>query len=230
MSYYDITDYVSNSDLGELDRMLHGGGFFSGNIEQIFAFGNLVDALISEPELVNFEDKTVCDAHGVILHFTEAEWLKAQKMRHAALNHPFVKLLVEHMEFQVVAKVAEFEINCDYAHFFIPARGKADGIAAAIKTGMDLKTTACLHLASFIKSLMLFNYDRQAAWYMDLFKLDRFVFVGISKVANKKGVHEIFIHAVERGDEMYLSGLKKYQKLAYQYKTLILDLWPGESK
>jgi len=225
MNYYDIKGYVSNSDMSELDRLLHGGREFGGNKEQVFAFGNLVDALISEPELVDMQNKTCIDAHGEILTFTEAEWMQAQRMKHAALNHPFVKLMVDCMEFQVVTKIDEFEINCDYAHFFIPARGKADGIAAAIKTGMDLKTTACGDLKAFMNSIMMFDYDRQGAWYMDLFELDKFIFVGISKKQNKKGQHEILLHAIERGDEMYLSGLKKYQKLAYQYKTMILGLW-----
>jgi len=219
MNYYDIPDYASNSDLGELDRLLNGGHEFGGDKKTIFAFGNLVDALISEPELVNHENQTVKDAHGEVLTFTQVEWDKAQRMRKAALDHPFVKLLVGCMEFQVVAINPKFEIDCEYAKFTIPARGKADGIAKAIKTGMDLKTTACTNLKAFIDSLMLFDYDRQSAWYMDLFGLDRFIFVGIGKTQNRKGQHEIFIHAVERGDEMYKSGLAKYQKLAFMYKT-----------
>jgi hypothetical protein len=227
MIYYDITDYVSNSDLSEFDKLLHNKADFGGDKEKIFAFGNLVDALISEPDLVDMENKTVTDAHGEILHFTEEEWQQAQRMKHSALKNPLVNLLVQSMEFQVVAMNPEFEINCEYAHFFIPARGKADGIAAAIETGMDLKTTACVTKESFSNSIDLFSYDRQAAWYMDLFKLDKFIFVGISKKMNKDRSHEIFIHAVERGDVMYSLGLKKYQKLAYQYKTMILDLWPA---
>jgi hypothetical protein len=225
MNYYDEIDYVSNSDLGELKKLLNCEVDRCTNLKEIFAFGNLVDALISEPELVNEEAQTVVDAHGEVLSFTQAQWDQAQRMKRAAHNHPFVKLLVDHMEFQAVAKVEKFEIDCEYAKFTIPARGKADGIARAIKTGMDLKTTACTTVKSFLDSIALFDYDRQAAWYMDLFKLDRFIFVGISKKQNRQGHHEILLHAVERNDEMYKSGLAKYQKLAFQYKTLILGAW-----
>ena len=51
-SYYNRTE-VSNSDLTELKNLLHPRQQF-GDKEAAFRFGNLVDAIITEPERVDY--------------------------------------------------------------------------------------------------------------------------------------------------------------------------------
>ena len=218
MNYYKDNRYVSNSALSRIERALIGAPDIKGGFLQ---FGSLVDALITEPELVDFDNKTITDSAGDVFAFTQADWAKAEQMRQAAYQHPFLKLMVQSMEFQCEKYIDNFLVDSSIASFYLPVKCKYDGVNWAAKFGMDLKTTSCTNMESFKKSIELFSYDRQAAWYMDLGGLNRFVFAGISKIKNKLGEHEIFIHAVERGDAMYKAGLAKYQRLALLYDMLI---------
>lgn len=71
----------------------------------------------------------------------------------------------------------------------------------------------------------MFDYDQQHAWYMDIaqtkgYKADKDVLIGISK-ANFK-VFKVYIN---RQSDLYLSGVNKYNFLAFRWVLLF-----GEDK
>ena len=215
-NYYDIKSHVSNSTLGELDMMI-SGRTFGANMQQVFNFGNLVDALLLEQHLVNHTERTLSLNTGGIASYTDDEWTRAINMRRAGRNHPILSSMISICDKQCVKMIDNFRIDgCGFS-FSLPVRCKYDMVNYLHKIGADLKTTACKTQKAFVESLSALNYDRQGAWYMDLGELDRFFYIGICKTPNRKGEHEIFVHAIERGDEMYQSGKEKYQYLATQY-------------
>lgn len=219
-NYYDITSHVSNSKLTELKMWLNGLSF-GDNMQPIFDFGNLIDGMLTEKEKLNFVYKTMKSEHGRIVQFTDEEWQRALNMRRDGLSNPILKMLVDNFDSQSVIMLDEFKIEGVEFNIVLPVRCKFDFLKQEWKMGADLKSTACTTQTAFLASLYHLDYDRQAAWYMDLASLDKFTFVGICKTPNKKGKHDIFVHALERGDEMYLSGKAKYQHLAIQYYFLI---------
>lgn len=91
--YYNRSE-VSNSDLTELKNILHPRMQF-GDKEAAFRFGNLVDAIITEPSRVNYYRFTVDD-----VQYTDDEFRHAQEMHKAlrmeARRDPFLaKVLAE---------------------------------------------------------------------------------------------------------------------------------------
>lgn len=194
------------------------------NIRAIYDFGNLFDALTTEPELVDHENMTVWLSDGTQASFTTEQFNRAKKMRESALSNPMVQSLVANMQFQVIVREPEFHIITDYAEVIMPVKIKADMMNRHMRMGADLKSCACTTLTAFIAMIDHFDYDRQAAWYMDVSGCDQFVFIGVSKVADKRGKHGVFIHCIQRGDVMYLAGKEKYSRLAVQYKVMIWDL------
>ena len=90
----------------------------------------------------------------------------------------------------------------------------SDGIVA------DLKTTSCLHRADFINNCQRYDYDRQAAFYLDSFAPDerkdlRFVFFGVQKVFP----YDIFTYEVGADDAFLAYGRNKYQSLLNIWKS-----------
>jgi hypothetical protein len=77
-SYYNRNE-VSNSDLTELKNLLYPRLQF-GDKEKIFAFGSLVDAIITEPDRVNYYQLTVDD-----VKYTEDDFALAREMHKSLL-------------------------------------------------------------------------------------------------------------------------------------------------
>jgi hypothetical protein len=206
MNYYSRPQ-VSNSDLGNLKGEMYGLQK-PPNIQDIYDFGNLVDAMLTEPNLIDYHEKRIW-LHDEWKIVQPEKWMLAEKMVSAMMLDPFISIVVKKM-------IGQYEfykrLHLEYEgfEFSIDARAKYDGIAKQLSTGLDYKTTACTTHKAFIQSLDHFDYDRQCAWYMDIASLDRFWFVGISKKNQK-----VFKYAVQRGDEFYKRGKQKYLKLAY---------------
>lgn len=198
MDYYDLP-HVSNSNLKALRARINA--IENGNPEA-YKFGSLVDQLITEPE----KDISPSYALDVIN--------KAAKMRDAALSQKTIKLLVANIKFQYIVIRESFKIG----DITLRMKCKFDGIHWAFSLGVDIKSTACTTLKAFIESIFHFDYDQQAALYMDLAKIDRFWIIGISKCKKPK----VYNFVVIRGDKTYLSGLNKYTYLAGKWYRYML--------
>lgn len=77
---------------------------------------------------------------------------------------------------------------------------------------VDLKTTSQTSYERFVKTCLDYDYDRQAAFYLDSVGAKRFIFIGIAK----KAPHGLYIFEADR--DFISSGRKKYQALLRKWK------------
>lgn len=212
--YYRRSE-VSNSDLTELKNLLHPRPQF-GDKEAAFRFGTLVDAVITEPERVNYYRFTVDD-----VQYTEDEFLIAQDMykslKMEARRDPFLAKVLEMAETQrfMVNKQQVFEYGG--FHFRLDTRCKWDWFFPLMNFGGDLKTTFATTQKQFDEAVDFFDWDRSRAWYMDIAQSDRDFIYAISKQNGR-----VFKKFINRGDEIYRRGREKYEELAFQWWCLNL--------
>lgn len=92
-TYYQRSE-VSNSDLTALKELLYPRQQF-GDREKAFRFGSLVDAIITEPERVNYYRLTVDN-----VTYTEEEFYHAREMyrslRAEARSDRFLRHVLDH--------------------------------------------------------------------------------------------------------------------------------------
>jgi len=210
--YYSRKE-VSNSDLGALEKYFQPPSF-DIDTTAAFRFGSLLDAMITEPDQVDHYKMEVAGTS-----FEKEEWEKALAMKKVFFADPFCKMLAAQCEMQKVSVKPDFETEFEGYKFTLPMRAKWDFFAPKIDLSGDLKTTASTTQKQFEETIFHYNYDRQAALYMDLEGKSNFIFIGISKEDYK-----MFKVPVKRGGEIYKSGKAKYQELAFQYHILFGNL------
>lgn len=214
-TYYNLRE-VSNSDLTELKNLLHPHIQY-GNKEAAFRFGTLVDAIITEPERVNYYRCTVDD-----IQYTKEEFDLAQEMykslRMEARHDDFLSKVLELSDTQryMVNKQQVFEYG--NFEFKLDTRCKWDWFITSCNFGGDLKTTFASSQKQFDEAVDFFDWDRSRAWYMDIAHSDRDFIYAISK----KNCC-VFKKHITRGDTIYNRGREKYEELAFQYWCLNLN-------
>ena len=204
--YYSRKE-VSNSDLSWLKQQLWPRQVIDPT--QAYKFGSLIDAMITEPERVNYYKYTVGD-----VMYTKEQFDLAVMMKKAVYKDPQLMSLISVSNGQEEMS-RDMEINYGGLFFFLSVRCKWDLWAGAWGWGGDIKSTTAKTQKEFEAAAIHFNYDRQRAWYMDIAQTDRDVLIGISK-ANQK-IFKIFIN---KGDEFYSSGKEKYTELAFRWWLL----------
>ena len=213
-NYYERSE-VSNSDLTELKNLLHPHIQY-GDKQVAFRFGSLVDAIITEPERVNYFQHTVDN-----VQYTEEEFEHAKEMlrslRHEARTDTFLKKVLEISDTQccMVNKQQGFEYG-GFA-FTLDTRCKWDWFLCKFGFGGDLKTTFASTQKEFDEAVDFFDWDRSRAWYMDIAHSDRDFIYAISK----KNCC-VFKKFINRDDATYQRGREKYEELAFQYWCLNL--------
>lgn len=213
-NYYERSE-VSNSDLTELKNLLHPHIQY-GDKQAAFRFGSLVDAIITEPERVNYFQHTVDN-----VQYTEEEFEHAKEMlrslRHEARTDTFLKRVLEISDTQccMVNKQQGFEYG-GFA-FTLDTRCKWDWFLCKFGFGGDLKTTFASTQKEFDEAVDFFDWDRSRAWYMDIAHSDRDFIYAISK----KNCC-VFKKFINRDDATYQRGREKYEELAFQYWCLNL--------
>jgi len=213
-NYYERSE-VSNSDLTELKNLLHPHIQY-GDKQEAFRFGSLVDAIITEPERVNYFQHTVDN-----VQYTEEEFEHAKEMlrslRHEARTDTFLKKVLEISDTQccMVNKQQAFEYG-GFA-FTLDTRCKWDWFLCKFGFGGDLKTTFASTQKEFDEAVDFFDWDRSRAWYMDIAHSDRDFIYAISK----KNCC-VFKKFINRDDATYQRGREKYEELAFQYWCLNL--------
>lgn len=211
-NYYSRSE-VSNSDLTELKNILHPRMQF-GDKEAAFRFGTLVDALITEPQKVDYYRLSVDD-----VVYSEDEFRHGQELQKAlrteAKNDAFLAAVLSNADTQrcMVNKAQQFTY-CEFP-FTLDTRCKWDWWLASAKFGGDLKTTSASSQAEFEEAVDFFDWDRSRAWYMDIAGSDKDFIYAISKKNCR-----IFKKFITRGDEVYTRGRQKYEELAFQYWCL----------
>lgn len=156
-----VTDYISNSGLGEIKRVLLNGPPFLGD-EIHLHFGSEVHKrfLLYKKSKFKFTAEQEADINGMI---------------EALDKDPFVSRIVSSAVFEkeYIRKVEGVNVKV-----ILDIKGvkKNRGI------GADLKTTSCSTHQAFVKSaLEKYDYLRQGKLYKEAEKLDDFYFIGIQK-------------------------------------------------
>jgi hypothetical protein len=205
-AYYSRRE-VSNSDLSALKQMLCPREM--PDPEYAYRFGNLIDAMITEPERVDFFKRTLDD-----IQFTVEEFDRAERMRRAFFADEFCRTLAEHASGQeVMTRCRKF--NYSGYDFELDTRCKWDLWRSDWGWGGDIKSTAATTQSQFEAAAKFFDYDRQRAWYMDIAGCTRDVLIGISKVNFK-----VFRIAINRSSDWYMQGFQKYNELAFKWHLI----------
>lgn len=212
--YYQSPE-VSNSDLTELakqfmtnDRVL--------DLEDAFRFGNLLDALITEPLKVNFYTGQVND-----ITFSVDEFKKARAMSDVFLKDVLCKQLHSLSVGQQVFK-KDVTIQIGSYSFALKMRCKYDLYAPSLGYGGDIKSTACTSQKQFEESVDFLQYDRSRYVYMLLSGAKRDLIIGISK-AN----HKLFKVFIKEGDPVWLAGKEKFEHMAFRWHLIMSDNEPA---
>lgn len=211
-TYYNRTE-VSNSDLTELKNMLYPRLQY-GDKEKIFAFGSLVDALVTEPARVNRFQLTVDD-----VKYTEDDFRLAMEMQKSLVRESrrdeFLAYVLNNSDTQkFMVREREFEY-CGLS-YTLPTRCKWDWWLPKVGFGGDLKTTFAVSQSQFDEAVDFFDWDRSRAWYMDIACSERDFIYAVSKKNCK-----VFKKFIERGDRVYSRGREKYDELAFKYYLFI---------
>lgn len=212
-NYYNRNE-VSNSDLTELKNILYPRLQF-GDKEKIFAFGSLVDAIITEPARVNFYQLTVDN-----VKYTEDDFALAREMHKSLLmearKDQFLAYVLQNSDTQkFMVKDRDFEY-CGFK-YCLPTRCKWDWFLPSVGFGGDLKTTFAATQTQFDEAVDFFDWDRSRAWYMDIAGSDKDFIYAISKKNCK-----VFKKFINRGDQVYERGFDKYNDLAFKYYLFVV--------
>lgn len=211
MNYY-AHPAVSNSNFKQLERVYNALAPLdpSNNLD----FGNLVDAMLTDEKLLNGNILNCED--GRVINFTDHEIKLASKLSDYCIKDNLVRLMLPG---GVPQKVVIRNILLDYEgrEFDLEAKCKIDWSNVFLKTNIDYKTTACTSYKAFVASIEHFSYDQQGAWYLDVSgDFDYHWIIGMSKPTGK-----IFRYVIERGDENYKRGQKKYLYWANKWDLFV---------
>lgn len=183
MSYFR-SEYVSNSDLKELRHRVDPKFEDPANLQDIFDFGNLVENVIFQPHLVDWNHKDI-------------ELAKNMATTFRADNICRQLLLVD-----------DFRRQHEWyrsSRFGVKARCKMDGDSKKLGMIVEFKGLSIDNEDAFENAISRFDYDQGLAWYMDVSGYHRALIVAVSK----KRPGRIFKRIVDRNHEYYARGVKK---------------------
>lgn len=206
IDYYKRPE-VSNSDLSWLKQQLWPREM--PDPTEAYKFGSLIDAMITEPNRVDYFNYKLDDAS-----YQKKDFDIAERMKKAFYSDPVASYLAsvsvgQREMFKVL------EMSYSGMPFVLDTRCKWDLWADVLKYGGDIKSTAATSQSEFEAACEYFDYDRQRAWYMDIAESDKDLLIGISKKNFK--VFKIFI---TRDSEFYKNGKAKYLELGFRWWNL----------
>jgi hypothetical protein len=209
MDPYFGRNEVSNSDLSWLKDYWSDNKMDEVSKEKAYKFGTLIDAVITEPFKVDYFKFQV---DGV--QYSEEDFEKAVQMKKAFMKDPLAQNLLKQSDTQKVM-ITNRTFTYDEVEFELPVRCKWDLWMDGLGWGGDLKSTTATTQKQFEEAVRYFDYDRQRAWYMNIAGSNQDVLIGVSKENFK-----VFKVPIRRGDELFNSGFKKYNELAFKWWAL----------
>lgn len=198
--YYEHSA-MSNSDLGELEQKDR-----DFDPTAAYAFGNLVDHLITEPEKVDVYKHT-CNNDV----FTGVQMDLALDMKSAFMKDDIAMKIFKMSQYQKIMHKRLIH-KFDKIEFTIDARCKWDLWMGRLGWGGDIKTTTATTQSQFEAACKFFHYPRQRFFYMTMGGSDKDMLIGISKV-NKK----VFRIPIQKGDAFWKEGQEDYERLVVEY-------------
>ena len=191
---YFALPLISNSHLSKVKGQLNTGAYKVPMNEAALSFGSLVDAILTQPQ-----DTDV----------THPDYKFALQMSAEFLRDPFCKSMHELAEKQTVyTDTFEWTYNGDIS--------EADGkclydFDLSERAGADLKTVSAHNYKQFLSSVDMFDWDRQAVFYMTVSGKTKHSILGLSK----KKIQPPFILHINKGDEWWWKGREKMMELLW---------------
>lgn len=204
---------VSNSDLTWLKKYWEPDEIRFDK-EKAYKFGNLIDAIITEPHRVNYFSYKVDD-----VQYSKEDFQQAQLMKTAYDKDIFCTNLKKNCSFQHITYKPDFKIEHDGFSFEMAAKCKWDLFCTSMDLGGDIKSTAATTQKQFEEACYYFDYYRSRAWYMDLAGRTNDILIGISKKNFK-----VFKIPIRKGDKYYNEGKLQYQELSFKHFCLFGDI------
>ena len=187
---YRALSRISNSDLGDFEDLVFNRPKCDKPLAA-FSFGTAVHELILEPKTIEKLPQ-------------EVDIAKVQTLAKTFWNTPKLKWL---LRFSRKEEVVLW--TCPVTG--LPLKSKLDIILKG-RTVYDIKTTSASSIEQFTRSVLMYGYDRQAAFYLDSIGAKRFFFIALSKT--KKDT----VFVMEADSSFIESGRKKYRKLLSVWK------------
>jgi len=225
-TYYADTDYISNSNLGRMRENIHLfaqylEGKYQYEKQQPFTVGRFFHTLLLEPQKAsNFHRANVKGRNtkafqgqlsevGFDWLLTSSEWDMCIEMEQSfKRREKLMDILTEGIK----------ETPAIGVYRGVPIKGKADIIVErdGKRIGYDPKSTS-KSVSDFGRSARFYNYDRQAALYMELFGLDEFYFIPVEKS------YPYTPALIKASDEFIRGGYHKLNRDIDFYKHLFID-------
>lgn len=203
--YFDRRE-VSNSDLSTIDKYWLPQNQ-NVDIAAAYRFGTLVDAIITEPEKIDFFNFTVAG-----VQYTADEFAIAKQMKIAFYRDEFCRQFADQCSFQKISIRKNFPIRHMDVDFTLDVRCKWDLFVEHFDMSGDIKSTTATTQKQFEAAVRYFRYDRQRAFYMDIENRNNDMLIGISKINFK-----VFKLPIKRGDDIWKSGREQYETLAFKH-------------
>lgn len=182
---------IANSDLSEFRAFLFGEQ--PATPRHAFAFGTVLHGLILEP--ATFTDLP-----------PDVNLPLARRLADLARANPFLRWALRFSRKEVVYLWTDSLTG-------LPLKARLDLIYRN-RLIVDIKSTSCRSFADFLTSCDTYDYDRQAAYYLDAVGARKFVFVAIQKV-KPYSIWTVEHHA----DGTFIAtGRKKYRRLLQEWK------------
>lgn len=190
---YRALPAVANSDLSRLRDALNGRALRSGAVSAALSFGTAFHTALLEPDTYVPGQKGINDS---------LVWWMVEAVRHDDDLRQLLESGIAEPSclFTDTATGTLCKLRADLV---VPG----DGSPEHPYTIIDFKTTLAPDWLQFAAQCTGFDYDRQAAFYLDALRADRFLLVGVQKVAP----FQLFL--VEVSPDMLQQGRAKYRAL-----------------
>jgi len=204
-TYFNQSDFVSNSELKSLKAELHGIEPIP-NLQAIFDFGHLCEEVVLDGLHGTFRQKEWLDNPA-----NEKDLNLAMQMRETFMKDSFCRSLLE------IKGKREYEFYRK-RDMIVPGRCRADKWIPSMNLMLEFKGLAITTQNAFDTAIYHFDYDQAAAWYMDISGADRYILIACSKKKPKM----LFKKAITRETEFYKVGKAKYEKYANLWRLMFV--------
>lgn len=182
---------ISNSDLSEFKAHLFGET--RPTLARAFAFGSALHELSLEPN--------------TILQLpADVDLSLVQRLARVARNDRFLSWVLRFSRKETVQLWTDPATGLDL-------KSKLD-ITHKGRLVVDIKSTSCRSYADFLTKCEQYDYDRQAAFYLDSIGAKKFVFVAVQKVKP----YNVWLVEYSTRSPFIETGRKKYRALLREWK------------
>ena len=234
-NYYNDTDYVSNSMLNTISVSPEYFRFRQDNPQPATApmkLGSAIHMNVLQPEEFNKHyavspkfDKRTKVGKEAYAEFSKKHMFKdvISESDYHIIEQITMKLMKDKMVKSLLQQgEPEKIIQWHNEHYNVNCKGMLDYYREGADMIIDLKTTQDASYNGFMRSVKKYKYHKQAAFYLDAVKAQRFFIIAVEKTP------PFTINVFELGDDMIDEGRDMYNHELEVYKYCVEnDYWPG---